>query len=171
MNTFIKSLIFSVLIPFFLWGCERHQQSQTLSEIEPVPTLTPLPWVETSRLPNPTGEIDAVLVTRPDSGPPRYLTGDPTEIHLVPRGDIVANESPFAVDRIQEHVRKTKALTPFIAYDVQEMSLAWAGPWALHVEAKSARSIKKEVIRFQVALRNGGHRWVNLEYHIAKREL
>lgn len=88
--------------------------------------MTPLPWIELHRKSSPDNEVDAVLVTRKDSGPPLYLIGDPTDLYLVPHGQEVPREPPYSPYHSKEDaIAKVRAMTPFHGYDVVDPRLAW----------------------------------------------
>ena len=127
--------------------------------------MTPLPWIEISRESSPDGQVDAVLVTRRDSGPPQYLVSDPTDLYLVPRGVEVPREPPYPPYNVAPRpIEKIRAQTPFHGFEVIDPVIVWRGNTLLRVGAKKGE-IHKRASEHTVNV-GGQPVTVQIEYYI-----
>lgn len=176
-----KGLKFSVLVVALLglallgcsYGIDRakanpvHEGEEESSTQSPEVWSSPLPWTEVCRVTSPDNSIDAVLVTRPDSGPPDYLLANPTDLFIVESGKEIEREPATRLSSgrsIPYELAKFRERMPFHSYDAKGTSLRWKDDATLLVGAKEAIVYKKDG-SFQVNVA-GTTRKISIDYFI-----
>lgn len=170
---FSRLCISSILILICASGCVRFGKPPTPRPgprlRSPEAWLTPLPWDELSRVTAPHGDIDAVLVTRGDTGPPMGQPADPTNLHVVRRGDGIPRDPvipPFPVMSNPE-LDRLYAETPFRGFDVRLPRLSWLDDTTLLLEAKKADVRQQKTTK--TLLISGKERRIDIRYSIDRQ--
>lgn len=133
--------------------------------VSPQAMITPLPWVELGRSTSPDGIVDAVLVTRKDSGPPLYLVGDPTNVFVLPHQAVVPRDPPYPITNNQVLIEKGRTRRPFQAYDAIEPRVSWQDDKVLLIGARKAEVHLREDSH-EITTDEGVRRRISIRYFV-----